>query len=74
MIALRDISKAYGEKRVLEGVNLLLPPGRVTALTGRSGSGKTTLSRILLGLEGPDAGRVEADLLPLEDLPSPPSR
>jgi NitT/TauT family transport system ATP-binding protein len=59
MIDLIDISKSYGEKRVLSGVSLQLPEGEVTALTGRSGSGKTTLSRILLGLEKPDGGRVE---------------
>ncbi len=59
MIVLSDITKSYGEKRVLSGVSLTLPEGRVTALTGKSGSGKTTLSRILLGLEKPDGGRIE---------------
>jgi NitT/TauT family transport system ATP-binding protein len=59
MIALIGIEKAYGEKRVLEGVSLTLPKGEVTALTGKSGSGKTTLSRILLGLERADGGRIE---------------
>jgi NitT/TauT family transport system ATP-binding protein len=58
MITLHEISKFYGEKRVLDKVSLTLPEGRVTALTGRSGSGKTTLSRILLGLEKADGGRV----------------
>ena len=58
MIELKDIQKAYGDKRVLDGVSLKLPAGSVTALTGRSGSGKTTLSRILLGLEPPDGGCV----------------
>lgn len=59
MIALSGIEKSYGEKRVLRGVSLTLPTGEVTALTGKSGSGKTTLSRILLGLERPDGGRIE---------------
>lgn len=59
MIALTGIEKSYGGKRVLWGVSLTLRRGGVTALTGRSGSGKTTLSRILLGLEEPDGGRVE---------------
>ena len=59
MIRLIGISKSFGEKRVLSGVDLELPAGRVTALTGKSGSGKTTLSRILLGLEKPDGGRIE---------------
>ena len=59
MIALYDIEKSYGEKRVLTGMTLRLPAGEVTALGGKSGSGKTTLARILLGLEKPDGGRVE---------------
>jgi ABC-type multidrug transport system ATPase subunit len=58
MIELKDIYKSYGDRRVLDGVSLMLPAGIVTALTGRSGSGKTTLSRIVLGLETPDGGRV----------------
>lgn len=58
MIELKDIVKGYGGKRVLDKVSLTLPAGTVTALTGRSGIGKTTLSRILLGLEAPDGGRV----------------
>jgi NitT/TauT family transport system ATP-binding protein len=58
MIELIDIEKSYGGKRVLDKVSLQIPPGGVTALTGRSGSGKTTLSRILLGLESADGGRV----------------
>ena len=59
MISLIGIDKSYGEKRVLQGAELALRRGEVTALTGKSGSGKTTLSRILLGLEKPDGGRIE---------------
>lgn len=59
MISLSGIEKSYGDKRVLRGVGLTLSKAEVTALTGRSGSGKTTLSRILLGLEKPDGGRIE---------------
>lgn len=59
MIALTDVSKSFGGRRVLERVSLTLPAGSVTALVGRSGAGKTTLARILLGLEAPDAGRVD---------------
>ena len=59
MIALTDVSKSFGGRRVLERVSLTLPAGSVTALVGRSGAGKTTLARILLGLEAPDAGRAD---------------
>lgn len=58
MIGLRGVTKRYGDLVVLEGLDLTLEPGRVTALTGPNGSGKTTVARLLLGLEAPDAGEV----------------
>lgn len=57
-IALRGVRKAYGEQVVLDGLDLDLPDGTVTALMGPNGSGKTTIGRILLGLTQPDAGTV----------------
>lgn len=53
----------YGEVRAVDGVDLVLEPGRLTALVGESGSGKTMLARTVLGLVGapvvPDApGRI----------------
>ena len=53
---LRNICKAYGEKQVLQNVDLVLPEGETTALMGASGRGKTTLIRILMGLEQADSG------------------
>lgn len=55
---LRDLHKAFGERRVLQGVDLEVASGRVTVVLGGSGSGKSTLMRILLGLESYDAGSV----------------
>jgi NitT/TauT family transport system ATP-binding protein len=56
MIELRGVSKAYGEKTVLENLSLVLPESGIVAVTGPSGSGKTTLLRILAGLIRPDTG------------------
>ena len=53
---LKGICKAYGEKQVLQNVDLVLKEGEITALMGASGRGKTTLLRILMGLEAADAG------------------
>lgn len=55
-------------RTVLDRVDLDLPPGSRTALTGPSGVGKTTLARLLLGFEVPDAGEVLVDGVPLADL------
>ena len=56
MMELKGICKAYGEKQVLQDVDLILREGEITALMGVSGRGKTTLLRILMGLETADAG------------------
>jgi len=58
VITLRGVTKRYGEQVVLDGLDLDLPDGAVTALMGPNGSGKTTLARLVLGLEEPDAGTV----------------
>lgn len=52
------ISKAYGEKRILQDISIHLKEGELVCLLGVSGVGKTTLFNILSGLTEPDAGRV----------------
>src|SRR5215211_1537084 len=59
MIAVRDVTKRFGDFVALDGVSLEINDGSLTALLGPSGSGKTTLLRIIGGLEMPDAGTVE---------------
>ncbi len=49
------------DRDVLTGVNLHLPPGRITALVGANGSGKTTLIKLLCRLYDPTAGRITLD-------------
>ena len=58
VMELKRISKAFGEKRVLQDLHLSVPEGEVTALMGPSGCGKTTLLRILMGLEAADSGEL----------------
>ncbi|HTQ90233.1 MAG TPA: ABC transporter ATP-binding protein [Streptosporangiaceae bacterium] len=55
----RGISKAFGRRRVLAGVDLDVAPGELVAVVGENGTGKTTLLRILAGDLRPDAGIVE---------------
>jgi sulfonate transport system ATP-binding protein len=61
-VRVRGLTRRFGDKTVLHGLDLQLEPGSFTALLGRSGSGKTTLLRTLAGL---DAAPPEAEL----DLP-----
>lgn len=56
-----QISKAYGEKQVLQDIAVTLNQGELVCLLGVSGVGKTTLFNILSGLATPDSGRVLLD-------------
>ncbi len=58
MIRLEGVQKSFGRLRVLDGVDLDVARGRVTAIVGPNGSGKTTLLKSILGLVKPDAGRI----------------
>jgi sulfonate transport system ATP-binding protein len=55
-VVLEGLSKDFGERQVLGGVDLSIPPGQFVAVVGRSGSGKSTLLRLLCGLEEPSRG------------------
>lgn len=59
MIKIRKISKAYGQKQVLDRFSAEIEEGEIFCIMGKSGCGKTTLLRILMGLETADAGSVE---------------
>ena len=54
----RALTKRYGEKTALEGLDLTLESGRICGLIGPEGAGKTTLLRLLAGLCFPTSGSV----------------
>jgi iron(III) transport system ATP-binding protein len=54
----RGLVRRFGDVVALDGVDLEVPAGSLTALLGPSGCGKTTLLRVVAGLERPDAGTV----------------
>ncbi|MEV4803064.1 ABC transporter ATP-binding protein [Nonomuraea sp. NPDC049421] len=56
LIRVERLTRVYGARKVLDGLDLELAPGEFTALLGRSGSGKSTLLRALAGLDGDVAG------------------
>ena len=52
------ISKAYGDKLLIEGLSFALPPGGIVGVIGPNGAGKSTLFRMLTGQEQPDSGEI----------------
>ena len=61
-IRFEDVTFSYGEdKRVVSGLSLTCPAGRMTALVGPSGGGKSTLLNLILRMYDPDSGRVTID-------------
>jgi macrolide transport system ATP-binding/permease protein len=68
----RDVFRAYGDRVVLDGVDLIANPGRPLGLVGENGAGKSTLLRIVSGTEQADAASlaVPADLAYLGQEPS----
>lgn len=57
-VEITGLVKRFGDKTVLDGIDLAFRPGEFVAVVGRSGCGKSTLLRVLLGLESADAGTV----------------
>ncbi len=57
-IELKNISKKYENKQVLDNFNLVVNKGEMMAITGQSGTGKSTLLNIVGLLEEPDSGDV----------------
>ncbi len=57
-IQLRGVSKHFGERRVLDDINLTIPQGQLVAIVGRSGCGKSTLLRLIAGLEDASDGYI----------------
>jgi sulfate-transporting ATPase len=51
-----NVSKAYGDNILMEGVTFSLPPGGIVGVIGPNGAGKTTLFRMITGNEKPDSG------------------
>lgn len=59
VIEVADLSKAMGDKLLVEGLTFSLPPGGIVGVIGPNGAGKTTLFRMLTGQIPPDSGTVE---------------
>ncbi len=58
MIEFEDVSRNYGTRVALSGLNLSIPSGQLFALLGHNGAGKTTTIKMLVGLLRPNSGNV----------------
>ncbi len=58
VIALRGVRKAYGERLLLDDLDVTIPAGGIVGVIGPNGAGKSTLFRMIAGAEQPDAGEI----------------
>jgi ABC-2 type transport system ATP-binding protein len=58
VIEVKNLSKRYGEKLAVDGLDFVVQPGIVTGFLGPNGAGKSTTMRMIAGLDEPSAGRV----------------
>ncbi len=58
IVSVKNISKSYGAKKVLDGVSFDIEEGEIFGLLGSNGAGKSTITNIILGLEKKSSGRI----------------
>ena len=68
MIQLKGVEKSFGKQRVLQGVDLEIPTGKLTTIIGPSGEGKSVLLKHMIGLLRPDRGEVWVDDIEISHL------
>lgn len=69
-IAMRDVKKSFGDKKVLDGINLTVAKGESLVIIGGSGSGKSVTIKSILGLIKADSGSIQIDGQETIGLPS----
>ena len=70
MLKIRKLEAGYGALRVLRGVSLAVPQGKVVALLGGNGAGKTTTMKTVVGVVRATGGEIELDGERIDRLPS----
>jgi phospholipid/cholesterol/gamma-HCH transport system ATP-binding protein len=70
MIEINNLHKKFKEKKVLQGINLMIKTGETIAIIGRSGCGKSVLIKHIVGLLFPDEGYVKVDNQNISELTS----
>ncbi len=70
IIELRSLTKSYGDKTIINGLNLTINNGEFLTILGPSGCGKTTVLRLIAGLEDPNGGKIILDGQDITDVPA----
>ena len=71
MIEVENLSKRYGEKLAVDGLDFVVRPGVVTGVLGPNGAGKLVTMRMIAGLDAPTAGRVRVNGRDYRAAPAP---
>lgn len=71
MIEVENLSKQYGDKLVVDGLDFVVQPGIVTGFLGPNGAGKSTTMRMIAGLDEPSSGRVRVNGSPYRTSAAP---
>lgn len=69
MIEVKNISKSFGDKPVLDAISTHFEKGKTNLIIGQSGSGKTVLMKCCIGLLEPDLGQINFDNRPFSSIP-----
>ncbi|MBV8472896.1 MAG: ABC transporter ATP-binding protein [Hyphomicrobiales bacterium] len=70
MLSVENIVAGYGRSRILHGVSITVPTGRLVALLGGNGTGKSTMLKAIVGLVPVQAGRVVLNGQPIDSVPA----
>ncbi|WOC14010.1 ABC transporter ATP-binding protein [Gordonia sp. MP11Mi] len=71
MISAHELTKRYGDKAAVDGLDFTVRPGKVTGFLGPNGAGKSTTMRMILGLDRPTSGSVTVNGHPYAASPAP---
>ena len=58
VIELKNVSKGFGDRLLIDNLSLQIPPGAIVGIIGPNGAGKSTLFRLMIGAEQPDSGEI----------------
>ncbi|MFF4894323.1 ATP-binding cassette domain-containing protein [Micromonospora chersina] len=74
MIQVREVTKRYGAKTVVDHLSFTAQPGQVTGFLGPNGAGKSTTMRMIVGVDAPTSGDVLVNGKPYAFVQSPTAR